>query len=143
MKLKGGAEALFQYYFEMLKLEPVQLQPQREVTRRSKACESTAGSPLYSSPSNKMFRDAGDMHMELKSPGSAGTLGCREDIGNTLVHLSVAICSSALCCAPQAGHINVLYLLCICPAAHAQHSRARAKANSVVLLKAAKASFSV
>lgn len=31
-----GAEALFQNDFEMLKLESVQLQPQREVTRRSK-----------------------------------------------------------------------------------------------------------
>lgn len=108
MKLKAGAEALFQNYFEMLKLESVQLQPQREVTRRSKACTSTAGSPRCSSPSNKAFRDAGDVHVESKSPGSAGTLGCREDTWTALLLVSVGICSSALCCAWQAAHINVL-----------------------------------
>lgn len=108
MKLKAGAEALFQNYFEMLKLESVQLQPQREVTRRSKACTSTAGSPRCSSPSNKAFRDAGDVHVESKSPGSAGTLGCREDTWTALLLVSVGISSSALCCARQAAHINVL-----------------------------------
>lgn len=143
MKLKAGAEALFQNYFEMLKLESVQLQPQREVTRRSKAYGSTAGSPRSSSPSNKAFPDAGDVHVESKSPGSAGTLGCREDTWNTLILLSVGIGSSALCCALQAAHVNVLNQLCNCPAARAQHSRARAKANSVFLLKAANASLSV
>lgn len=81
MKLKAGAEALFQNYFEMLKLESGQLQPQREVTRRSKACGSTAGSPRSSSPSNKAFRDAGDAHVESKIPGSTGTLGCRRTHG--------------------------------------------------------------